>query len=148
VAKVIDDIESKNEWPKLEEELKEEFYRLEKANKDLGNDKTTEAVNHIKVQLEAVITKQDVKLGNALMDDISSLFVGITLIYQLINFIRSHNVNFDNYRWRDKNRARTLINQGLQQIGENPNVDELHPIVISLLDLLPADEQEGGIFEG
>jgi molecular chaperone DnaK len=149
VAKVIDEVESKNEWPKLEEELKEEFYRLEKANKDLGNEKTTQMVNHIKVQLEEVIKKQDVKLGNALMEEITSLFVGITLVYQLINFIRGHNQNFDNYRWRDRNRARTLINQGLQKIGENPNSDDLHPIVISLIDLLPPDEREDNDkFEG
>ena len=148
VAKVIDDFESKNEWPKLEEELKEEYYRLEKANNDLGNDKTTQLVNHIKSQLEEVIKKQDVKLGNALLDDINSLFVGITLVYQLINFIRSHNQNFDNYRWRDRNRARTLINEGLQKIGENPNSDDLHPIVISLIDLLPEGEKDSGIFEG
>lgn len=136
VAKVIDDFESKNEWPKLEEKLKEEFYRLEKANKDLGNEKTSQAVNHIKVQLEEVIKKQDVKLGNALMEEITSLFVGITLVYQLIGFIRSHNQNFDSLRWKDKNRARTLLNQGLQKIGENPNSDDLHPIVISLIDLI------------
>jgi molecular chaperone DnaK len=148
VAKVIDEIESKNEWPKLEEEIKDEYYRLEKANNDLGNDKTNQLVHHIKEQLEEVIKKQDVKLGNALLDEINSLFVHITLIYQLINFIRNHNQTFDSYRWRDKNRARTLINQGLQKIGENPNSDELHPIVISLIDLLPPDEQDGGIFEG
>ena len=149
VAKVIDEVESKNEWPKLEEELKEEYYRLEKANKDLGNEKTTQMVNHIKVQLEEVVKKQDVKLGNALMEEITSLFVGITLVYQLINFIRGHNQNFDNYRWRDRNRARTLINQGLQKIGENPNSDDLHPIVISLIDLLPPDEREDNDkFEG
>ena len=147
VAKVIDDLESKNEWPKLEEKLKDEFYRLEKANKDLGNDKTTKAVNHIKGQLEEVIKKQEVKLGNALLDEISTLFVQLTFIYQLINFLRGHNLNFDNYKWKDKNRARTLINQGLQKIGENPTVEDLHPIVISILDLLPIDQQEN-IFEG
>ena len=43
---------------------------MEKANKDLGNEKTTQMVNHIKVQLEEVIKKQDVKLGNALIEDI------------------------------------------------------------------------------
>lgn len=148
VAKVIDEFESKNEWPKLDSELKEEFYRLEKANKDLGNEKTTQMVNHIKGQLEEVIRKQDVKLGNALMEEITSLFVGITLVYQLIGFIRSHNQNFDNYRWRDRDRARILINQGLQKIGENPNSDDLHPIVISLIDLLPPDQRDSGIFEG
>jgi molecular chaperone DnaK len=93
-------------------------------------------VNLIKSQLEEIIRKQDVKLGIGLKDEITSLYVGITLIYQLINFIRRHNQDFDNYGWRDRNRARTLINQGLQKIGENPNSDDLHPIVISLIDLL------------
>jgi molecular chaperone DnaK len=140
VAKVIDDFESTNEWPKLEAELKEEFYSLEKANNDHGSERTTQMVQAIKVQLEQVIKKQDVRLGNAIMEEITSLYVGITLVYQLIGFIRNHNQNFDNYQWKDRNQARTLLNQGLLKIGENPNVDELHPIVRSLIDLLPPNE--------
>jgi molecular chaperone DnaK len=136
VAKVIDDFESKNEWPKLEAELKEEFYRLEKANIDLGNEKTTQMVNQIKMQLEEVIKKQDVKLGNALKEEISSLHIQLTLIYQLIGFIRHHNQNFSSYHWKDANRARQLLNEGLQKIGGSPDVDELHPIVVSLIDLI------------
>ena len=41
-------------------ELKEEYYRLEKANNDLGNNKTTQLVNHIKSQLEEVIKKLNI----------------------------------------------------------------------------------------
>jgi molecular chaperone DnaK len=136
VAQVIDEVESRNEWPKLEEELKKEFYRLEKANKDFGNDKTTQMSIQLKVQLEEVIKNQDVKLGNALMEEITTLFFQLTLVYQLIGFIRSHNENFDSIRWKDKSHARTMINKGLQKIGENPNSDDLHPIVISLIDLV------------
>jgi molecular chaperone DnaK len=136
VAKVIDEIENKNEWPNLEIELKKEFYRLEKANSDFGNDKTTQITNQVKVQLEEVIKKQDVKLGNALLEEITTLFFKLTLVYQLIGFIRSHNEDFESIRWKDKNQARTLLNRGLQKIGENPNSDDLHPIVISLIDLI------------
>ena len=46
--KTIDELSETTEWPKLEEEeLKEEFYRLEKANKDLGNDLSTQVVNQL-----------------------------------------------------------------------------------------------------
>jgi molecular chaperone DnaK len=38
----------------------------------------------------------------------------------------------------------TLLNQGLQKIGESPDVDELLPIVGSLIDLLPVDERPSG----
>lgn len=139
--KVIDDLSNHNEWPKLEETLKEEFYRLERANNDLGNDKTTQVVNQFRSQLEEVIKAKDVKLGNVLLEEIEGFFIQLTFIYQLIGFIRGHNDNFSSYNWKDSSRARTLLNKGLQIIGENPDVNELHPIVKSLIDLLPNDER-------
>lgn len=142
--KTIDELNETTEWPKLEEELKEEFYRLEKANNDLGNDKTTQIVNQFRSQLEEVIKAKDVKLGNVLLEEIEGFFIQLTFIYQLIGFIRGHNDNFGSYNWKDSNRARTLLNKGLQIIGENPDVDELHPVVISLIDLLPNDERPSG----
>lgn len=137
----IDEINESTEWPKLEEELKEEFYRLEKANNDLGNDKTTEVVNQLRTQLEEVIKAKDVKLGNVLLQEIDSYFIHLTFIYQLINFVRQYNENFGSYNWKDSGRARTLLNKGLQIIGENPDVDDLNPVVMSLIDLLPKDEK-------
>ena len=142
--KTIDELNETSEWPKLEEELKEEFYRLEKANNELGNDKTTQAVNRFRSQLDEVIRAKDVKLGNILLEEIHTFFFQLTFIYQLIGFIRVHNDNFGSYNWKDSSRARTLLNKGLQIIGENPDVDELHPVVISLIDLLPNDEKPSG----
>lgn len=142
--KTIDELNDTTEWPKLEETLKEEFYRLEKVNNDLGNEKTTQVVNQFRSQLDEVILAKDVKLGNVLLEEMTQFFVQLTFIYQLIGFIRSHNDNFGSYHWKDSGRARTLLNQGLQIIGENPTVDELHPVVISLIDLLPNEERPSG----
>lgn len=142
--KNIDELSETTEWPKLEEELKEEFYRLEKANKDLGNDRSTQVVNQLRNQLEEVLKSQDIKLGKALAEEIHSVFFQMTLVYQLINFIRQHNQHFGSYHWKDSNRARQLLNEGLQQIGENPNTDDLHPIVVDLINLLPNDERPSG----
>ncbi|MDO3424214.1 MULTISPECIES: Hsp70 family protein [Chryseobacterium] len=142
--KTIDELSETTEWPKLEEELKEEFYRLEKANKDLGNDRSTQVVNQLRNQLEEVLKSQDIKLGKALAEEIHSVFFQMTLVYQLINFIRQHNQHFASYHWKDSNRARQLLNEGLQQIGENPNTDDLHPIVVDLINLLPNEERPSG----
>ncbi len=142
--KTIDELSETTEWPKLEEELKEEFYRLEKANKDLGNDRSTQVVNQLRSQLEEVLKTQDIKLGKALVEEIHSVFFQMTLVYQLINFIRQHNQNFGSYHWKDSNRARQLLNDGLQQIGENPTTEDLHPIVIDLINLLPNEEKPSG----
>lgn len=142
--KTIDELNETTEWPKLEEELKEEFYRLEKANKDLGNDRSTLVVNQLQKQLTEVLKTQDIKLGKALAEEIHSVFFQLTLVYQLINFIRQHNQNFGSYHWKDSNRARQILNDGLQQIGENPTTEDLHPIVIDLINLLPNEEKPSG----
>ncbi|MFB6306092.1 MAG: Hsp70 family protein, partial [Flavobacteriales bacterium] len=63
--KQIDDLNENIEWPKLEEELREEFDRLEKANNELGNEKTSQHVNQLKTQVDEVIRKKDVKVGQA-----------------------------------------------------------------------------------
>jgi molecular chaperone DnaK len=140
--KTIDDLNEATEWPKLEETLKEQFYKLETANNDLGNDKSTQLVEQLRSQLEEVIKAKDVKLGNVLFEEISALFIQLTLIYQLIDFVRRHNDNFDSYNWKDRSRARTLLNKGLQIIGENPNEDELHPLVVSIIHLLPPSSDD------
>tara|TARA_R110002051_G_scaffold131151_1_gene205020 strand:+ start:21397 stop:23919 length:2523 start_codon:yes stop_codon:yes gene_type:complete len=142
--KTIDELNDTTEWPKLEAELKEEFYRLEEVNNDLGNEKTTQVVNQFRSQLDEIIRAKDVKLGNVLLEEINSFFVQLTFVYQLIGFVRHHNDNFGSYNWKDSSRARTLLNKGLQIIGENPDVDELHPVVISLIALLPNDERPSG----
>lgn len=142
--KSIDKLSDQTEWPKLEESLKDQFYRLEKANKELGNEDTTQVVKQFRLQVDEVVGKKDIKLGNALLDEIMSYFVKLTFIYQLIIFVRSHDENFGSYNWYDSGKARSLLNKGLQMISENPTVDDLHPIVLSLIELLPKEERPSG----
>lgn len=141
LAKSIDEIERKNEWSKLEDTLKEEFYRLEKAHTEFGTEKTTPHFIQIRAQLEEVIQKEDVKIGYDLLEEINSFFVQLTFIYQLIGFVRHHNDNFSSFHWKDSSRARMLINKGLQIIGENPDVDELHPVIVSIIDCLVEEDK-------
>ena len=69
------------------------------------------------------------------------MFFEITRIYQIIGFIRGANTNFETFHWKDKSRARELVNQGLHRIGQNPTVDNLQPIVSELFKLLPEPER-------
>lgn len=135
--KKIDQIADASEWPKLEAELREEFDRLEKANHELGDEKTSLQVNDLRQKVDKAIREKDVKVGQAVLEEIHMLFFGLTLIYQMIGMIRSYHSDFDSKPWKDKNRARQLINQGLQIIGENPSIESLRLIVGPLIELLP-----------
>jgi molecular chaperone DnaK len=144
VAKEIEELNSTTEWPKLEEKIKEEFYRLEKINKELGNDQTTKVVNQFRNEVEEVIQTKDVKLGTDLFDRIHSFFFEMTRVYQLMGLIKELNRDFDSLKWKDTGRARTLVNDGITIINESPSLEELQPIVNEVLGLLPEGSKPSG----
>lgn len=139
--KVLDEIEGATAWPTLEAELKDEFYRLEKAQKELGNDQTARAVDELRRQLDEVLRAKDEKLGHTLLEEIERLFIQLTYIYQLINVVQQHNNNFGYYNWRNPQQARQILNEGMQIIASNPTVERLHPIVRRIFDLLPDNQR-------
>lgn len=142
--KVLDEIEGATAWPTLEAELKDEFYRLEKAQKELGNDQTARAVDELRRQLDEVLRAKDEKLGHTLLEEIERLFIQLTYIYQLINVVQQHNNNFGYYNWRNPQQARQILNEGMQIIASNPTVERLYPIVKRIFDLLPDDQRPSG----
>lgn len=143
LLKRIDALTESVEWPKLETELREEFAQLERADNDLGNEQTNRQVNHYRIQVNEVINRQDVRLAQALIEEMHSLYFAITFLYQLINYVRYQSQNFGSRHWRNPQRARQLINQAEQIIAENPTRERLHPIVIDLINELPEIERGG-----
>lgn len=140
VLRKIEEMEDETEWTRLEQELREEFERLEKANSDLGNEKTTAIVNQLRSQTDQVIRSKDVTMGHELLDQINSLFFHLTMLYQCMGLINECNKNFGRYRWKDPSRARQLINQGLSLMANQPTVEQLRPIAQQLIGLMPDDE--------
>ncbi len=143
----IEELEDNTEWDRVEKELREEFSRLEKAQEDLGNDKSAAIVSQLRTQVDEVIRTKDVKLGREVLDHISSLFIHLTLVYQCMGLIRRYNERFSAVRWKDASRARQLINRGLEEMNDQPTKEKLHPIACAIIELLPDEEKNnaGGL---
>lgn len=139
VLRKIEDRDDETEWDRVEAELREEFERLEKAQDDLGNEKTAQIVEQLRKQTDQAIRAKDVKVGKDTLEQINSLFIHLTLLYQCMGFIEHYNRIFASINWSDSSRARQLLNKGLDAIKNSPSVDTLHPIVCSLIDLMPSD---------
>lgn len=131
----MEEVEQRHEWESLEAEIRNEFDRLEKADNELGNNHSKE-VAAMRNQVDMAIRTKDIRQGRAVLDEISSLFVVVTLIYQLIGFIDWHLKHFSSIQWKDANRARQLLQQGKEIAATNPSEGTLHPIVRSVIDLM------------
>lgn len=133
-------VEKNHEWETLDKELREEFEKLEMANNELGH-KYDNEVTALRKQIDDVIRQKDILYGRKVLSEIRSVFVGVTMIYQLIGFVRHHSQAFNSYNWTDPAKARTLLNEAMAMVQSNPSVERLHPIVCAIIELLPEGDK-------
>ena len=70
----IEKLDAGTEWQRLEKELREEFDKLEKAQNDLGNEKSAQLVNQLRTQTDNAIRTKNVQVGREVLEQINSLF--------------------------------------------------------------------------
>lgn len=109
----IEKLDAGTEWQRLEKELREEFDKLEKAQNDLGNEKSAQLVNQLRTQTDNAIRTKNVQVGREVLEQINSLFFQLTMLYQCMGIIRYCNERFASMHWKDSSRARQLVNRGM-----------------------------------
>ena len=139
----IEKLDAGTEWQRVEKELREEFDKLEKAQSDLGNEKSAKLVNQLRTQTDNAIRTKNVQVGREVLEQVNSLFFQLTMIYQCMGIIRYCNDRFTSMHWKDSSRARQLVNRGMEQINNNPTTEGLRQIAAELLSLIPASEAGG-----
>lgn len=137
----IEKIEKKHEFDSIIKKIDYEFERLQKANDDLGNN-YDEDVDDLLRQINQVKRDKNTSSARILLKDINNLFFQITLIYQLVGFVRSVSKDFNSIRWINPSRAREQINIAQNIILRSPSVEELRPVVISILDCMDQKDSE------
>jgi len=148
----IDNIQEETEFPKLAEELKNVFYRLENTFKryegqceGLNENAVRAAIRQFKQQIPQVIKERNVKVAKELIHDIRGLDFALLdagMGAQMeINLLKEFNDDFEIHEWSDKNKARMLIKQGLDIAANSPSKRKLRPILIELFKLLPKSDK-------
>ena len=134
MLKDIDNEKENIEWPQLEKQLKNAFYDLEKINSEKGDERTTQAVDKFRHDVEKVIQDKDKKLAPQLIEDIDSYAFELERLEHLIGFVLYTEDNFDNINWNDVASARQSIKQAKEIITDNPTLQRIQPIVNELFD--------------
>jgi len=57
-----------------------------------------------------------------------------------VQYLNQLNSEYNSYHWKDRNKARQLINQGLQLVTDG-TTNAIRPIIYELADLMPDDEK-------
>jgi molecular chaperone DnaK len=143
----LDSAEKVAEWPQIEKELKEAFYELEKLidkikanndDQDLNTDKIRDHVQEYKKAIEDIIKSKNLKAAKELTEEIEALDRELrnSVSGGLIDRgrLEYHDREFNNLKWKDKTKARLLVNQGLKLIQEG-KASQLRPLLHQIWDL-------------
>ena len=87
--------------------------------------------------MDEAIAKKDVKLVKDALDQVNKLDYQLALVEYYVAWIMSWNRRFDTLAWKDKVRARQLINNAIGIINDSPTVEKLDPYIDQLFSLLP-----------
>jgi len=149
----LDSAEKNAEWPKIEEELKDAFYELKdliekiKQNGDEGNlnmHQVEAYLEEYRKKIEYIIKDKNIKAAKELITEIGQLDFdlrnAVTGNAMDVQYLRHINDTFGSFHWKDANKARQLVNQGMQ-MAVNGNTSGIRPILIQLIGLMPDDEK-------
>lgn len=152
---ILDSAERATEWPKIEQELKDAFFELQdlleklkdnSGEAELSLDKFERHVLEYKKTIEQIISVQDFKAAKELTEEIEGLDRELrnSVTGGLVDKgrLEYHDREFNNLQWRDRNRARQLVNQGLALIQEG-RTSQLRPLLHQIWDLRIDSDDEG-----
>ena len=141
------------EWPEVEQELKDSFYELEdlldkiKANSDeadLNMDKVEAHISEYKKNIEQIIKEKNTKEAKKLISEIGQLDFdlrnSVTGNALDVQYLRQINNDFGSIRWKDTNKAKQFVNQGLQLATEGKTTS-IRPILVQIIALMHEDDK-------
>lgn len=142
---------STDEWPKVSEELKSAFYKAEELvekcetgeieSGNLNMEKVKSHLEEYRSNVEHIIINKETSLAKELTGDINNL-IGAIISSSLPDglserwYIEDKDERFNEISWTNPSKARQLVNQGLQNIQNQGNLQELERICRQISDLI------------
>lgn len=138
VLREIEKREGETEFDRIEKELKRMFKMTEEDQKKYGGFQTGQTLDQLRTLVDEAIAKRDVKMAKDALDQVRALDYKLALVEYYVAWITGWNKRFDSIQWKDRNRARHLINSAIAIINDSPTAEQLEPYIQQLVTILPA----------
>lgn len=143
-------------WPKLAEQIKEDFFEFEDTLKEAEKkpaakgqhgpalERLRTLKDELKEKIEKALEKKDKIAIKHLIGEVAGAQIGLIMTAAgnevFIDIIRSWNSDFNIIHWSNPTKARELINKALTFISQN-EMDQLRPLCFEIAELMPRKER-------
>lgn len=140
VMRQIEQRDSDSEFERIEKELKRVFKMTEEDQKKYGSFQTGQILDQLRSMIDEAIAKRDAKMAKDALDQVQALDYKLALVEYFVAWIMGWNKRFDTIAWKDRTRAKQLINSAIGIINDSPTAEKLEPYIDQLVSLLPPTE--------
>lgn len=138
----MESLEDGTAWQRAEADLRHEFDKLERWQKEQGNSQTAKMVESFRHQTEQVIATRDVKAATQLAEKMYHEFVQLNIVDFCRFWIMRLDSQFDTIGWSDRARARQLLDRGKAALITNPSRETLAPVLQQVFQLMPDSQRD------
>lgn len=140
----IDQCVAESRWPITENDLKRLWERLQANSAKYGTPQISMQMEEIRKQSDQVMRSKNTALGRDLFSVMSNLNFQMVKEEYYMAWISDWHRRFDQINWKNKARARELVEQAKALCVGRPSADTLQPFVTELNDLCPKYEMPEG----
>lgn len=137
VMREIEKRTADTEFDRVAKELKALFKETEADQQKYGTPQTAQELEQLRAAVDQCIAKRDTKMAKEVMSQVHQLDYRLAMVEYFIVWVSGWSQRFDTTPWKDKVRARQLLNQAIGIINGTPTADALYPIIVQLFKLLP-----------
>lgn len=135
ILRKIEDRDIETEWIRVEKSIEEYFKWMESVSEGSDSCITKELLHQLYLRKKQIMLSKNVAQGKAFLEQLEELYAQNNLLYICMKYIKDCQKSFREIQWKDAHQAQYLINQGIQIISNSPSVEQLHPIVLRLVEL-------------
>jgi molecular chaperone DnaK len=146
----LDQLSNESEWPIIESKLISTHQDLKNKLEEIDDTNIKSAYSKLEMRLDSVLASKNVNDANELSDKMASLYIQILDqehgVELFISILMGYNNDFDTHPWTDRTQARTILNNAMREVMNNPSRERALSYCQKLWQLLPSNKKgDGGI---
>ena len=141
VMRLTDVLDDESEWNRIEKKMDDLIKETEGDQLKYGDMNTGAMLANLKAAAERVKRDKDAMLAREITTQLRKLDYRLAMIEYYNAWLYQWNRDFYTINWHDRNRARALIDNGLEKLSRHATVGELAPIIDQIIDLVPEKQR-------
>ena len=145
----LDKLINESSWPSAKKEMEDMYYECEKKINEIEDNSAQKTqLARFKSQMTIAIENKNLKASNELKDQMNDYYIdlldAVHGVKYYIGILAYYSQNFGSQPWKDRNKARSIIDTGLKVAMVNPTKDQIKNYCQQLWQLLPRPDKPEG----